>query len=71
MVNGFIMICGEKIPVEDVKECPNSDYINFPMGKPFSIINMKSGGKLTYKEVVDRLKRKKLQKDEWILEVIT
>ena len=69
MVNGFIMIGDEKIPVEDVKECSNSDYINLPMGKPFSIINMKSGKKLTHKEVVDRLKRKNLQKDEWILEV--
>lgn len=31
---------------------------------------MKSGEKLTHEEVVDRLKTKTLQKDEWILEVV-
>ncbi len=71
-MKGFLVICGEKIPVDEVNEYPDyTDFrIDFPIGKPFSIINMKSGEKLTHEEVVDRLKTKTLQKDEWILEVV-
>lgn len=61
-MKGFLVICGEKIPVDEVNEYP--DYTDF------RIDNMKSGEKLTHEEVVDRLKTKTLQKDEWILEVV-